>query len=88
MFLQVACGIIFGTIIAVPAHWFKRKLGAALGVMALGSSCGGTLYPIIVRNLIERVGYVAVTLFEPCDCSLIDIAMLQLPMDDADPWLH
>ena len=41
-----------------PAHWFKRRLGLALGIMALGSSVGGTLYPIIVRNLMEKLGYV------------------------------
>ena len=41
-----------------PAHWFKRKVGLALGVMALGSSLGGTLYPIIVKNLIQKIGFV------------------------------
>ena len=30
----------------------------ALGIMALGSSCGGTLFPIIIRNLINAVGCV------------------------------
>ncbi len=39
-----------------PPHWFKHKLGRALGVMALGSSVAGTVYPIIVKNLIQKVG--------------------------------
>ena len=43
----------------MPAHWFKKRIGAALGIMALGSSCGGTLYPIVVRNLMQSVGYVS-----------------------------
>ncbi|KAI0807869.1 MFS general substrate transporter [Fomes fomentarius] len=51
------CGVIFATIMGCPAHWFKHRLGLALGIMALGSSVGGTLYPIIVRNLIVRVGF-------------------------------
>ena len=55
---QIACGVIFGIIMGCPAHWFKRKLGLALGIMALGSSIGGTLYPIIVKNLMQKVGYV------------------------------
>ncbi len=41
-----------------PAHWFKHRLGMALGIMALGSSCGGTIFPIIIRNLINAVGCV------------------------------
>ena len=41
-----------------PAHWFKHKLGLALGTMALGSSLSGTLYPIIVKNLMEKIGQV------------------------------
>ncbi|KAH9928564.1 MFS general substrate transporter [Epithele typhae] len=55
--LGLACGVIFGTIVAIPAHWFKHKLGAALGVMALGSSVGGTLFPIAVKNLVQQVGF-------------------------------
>ncbi|KAI0748396.1 MFS general substrate transporter [Daedaleopsis nitida] len=55
--LGIASGTIFGTIVGAPAHWFKHRLGFALGIMALGSSVGGTLYPIIVRNLIKRVGF-------------------------------
>lgn len=40
------------------AHWFKRRKGLALGLVAVGSSIGGTLFPIATRNLIEEVGYV------------------------------
>ncbi|KAI0371653.1 MFS general substrate transporter [Pilatotrama ljubarskyi] len=55
--LGLACGVIFGVIMGCPAHWFKRRLGLALGIMALGSSLGGTCFPIAVRNLVERVGF-------------------------------
>ncbi|KAI0823576.1 MFS general substrate transporter [Trametes gibbosa] len=55
--LGLACGIIFGIVMGCPAHWFKHRLGFALGIMALGSSLGGTCFPIAVRNLIERVGF-------------------------------
>ena len=53
---QLACGIIFGPVIGVIAHWFKRRLGLALGLIALGSSIGGTIFPIATHNLIDRVG--------------------------------
>ncbi|KAI0707813.1 MFS general substrate transporter [Earliella scabrosa] len=53
----LASGTIFAIVVGCPAHWFKRRLGFALGIMALGSSVGGTLFPILVRNLIDRVGF-------------------------------
>ncbi len=43
---------------AVIAHWFKRRRGLAMGLMAMGSSFGGTLIPIAARNLIPILGYV------------------------------
>jgi len=43
---------------AVIAHWFKKRRGLAMGMMAVGSSLGGTLIPIMARNLIPIIGYV------------------------------
>ena len=54
--IQVAAGVIFGPMWAVTAHWFKRRRGMALGIQACGSSIGGTVFPIIFRNLVPRVG--------------------------------
>ncbi|CAL1705216.1 unnamed protein product [Somion occarium] len=53
----LACGMIFGPMLGVVAHWFKRKRGLALGLNAVGSSVGGTVFPIAARNLIEIVGF-------------------------------
>ncbi|KAM5538089.1 hypothetical protein V8D89_008286 [Ganoderma adspersum] len=55
--IGLACGTIFGIIMGAPPHWFKRKLGRALGTMALGSSVAGTVYPILIKNLIQKVGF-------------------------------
>ncbi|KAI8982815.1 MFS general substrate transporter [Trametes punicea] len=55
--LGLACGVIFGVSMGCPAHWFKRRLGFALGIMAVGSSLGGTCFPIAVRNLVQQVGF-------------------------------
>lgn len=41
----------------VISHWFKERRGIALGLMATGSSCGGTIFPIMVTRLINDVGY-------------------------------
>lgn len=56
--LQIGCGIIFGPLLGVVAHWFKKRKGLALGWTAVGSSLGGTLFPIAARNLIQSVGLV------------------------------
>ncbi|KAI0780472.1 MFS general substrate transporter [Trametes elegans] len=55
--MGLSCGVIFGIVMGVPAHWFKHRLGFALGIMAIGSSVGGTCFPIAVRNLVQHVGF-------------------------------
>ncbi|EPT01154.1 hypothetical protein FOMPIDRAFT_1023451 [Fomitopsis schrenkii] len=53
----LACGAIFGPTMGILPHWFKRKLGIAYGLTATGSSLGGVIFPIAVRNLIDEVGF-------------------------------
>ncbi|KAF8900548.1 MFS general substrate transporter [Mucidula mucida] len=53
----LACGGIMNPTTAVIAHWFKRRRGLAMGLMAMGSSFGGTLIPIAARNLIPILGF-------------------------------
>ncbi|KAF8875255.1 MFS general substrate transporter [Mucidula mucida] len=53
----IACGGIMSPTTAVLAHWFKRRRGLATGLMAVGSSIGGTIIPIAARNLIPKVGF-------------------------------
>ena len=54
--LKLTAGAVYAPLVAVVAHWFKRRKGVALGFMALGSSTGGTVLPIAVHNLIRLVG--------------------------------
>ena len=37
--------------------WFFQKRGAALGLVAAGSSLGGVIFPIMVVHLIPEVGF-------------------------------
>ncbi|KAF9445025.1 MFS general substrate transporter [Macrolepiota fuliginosa MF-IS2] len=53
----IAVGGIYGSSNLIIAHWFKKKRGSALGYIAIGSSIGGTIIPIIVKNLLPRVGF-------------------------------
>jgi MCP family monocarboxylic acid transporter-like MFS transporter 10 len=42
---------------SVIAHWFKKRRATALGVNAFASSIGGTVFPVVFRNLLVAVGY-------------------------------
>jgi MFS transporter, MCT family, solute carrier family 16 (monocarboxylic acid transporters), member 10 len=53
---QISSGTIYGPTLAVIPHWFQKRLGMALGIVAVGSSIGGTMFPIIARSLIPVVG--------------------------------
>jgi MCP family monocarboxylic acid transporter-like MFS transporter 10 len=53
----LSCGIIFGPTISIVSHWFKRKRSTALGIVACGSSLGGTIFPIAFNNLVQEVGF-------------------------------
>jgi MFS family permease len=54
--LQLMCGTIYAPVTPLINHWFKKKIGLAMGVSAVGSSIGGAVFPIITRKLILRVG--------------------------------
>ncbi|KAI0050889.1 MFS general substrate transporter [Auriscalpium vulgare] len=55
--IGLSSGIIFGPTMGIVAHWFKKKRSTALGVIACGSSVGGTAFPIAFRNLSVSVGF-------------------------------
>lgn len=50
-------GILFTPSLGLVATWFSRRRGLALGIVTTGNSTGGLLYPVIVRELIPRVGF-------------------------------
>lgn len=62
-YFQLACGGIFGPTTSVIAHWFSRKRGFAMGLVAVGSSVGGTVIPIAAHKLIPIVGLVGPFMF-------------------------
>ncbi|KAG9119730.1 hypothetical protein FRC07_005101, partial [Ceratobasidium sp. 392] len=55
--IGLSCGFLFGPTIAVISHWFRDRRGLAFGILASGSSIGGTVLPITVRKLIPIVGF-------------------------------
>ncbi|KAG6380143.1 major facilitator superfamily domain-containing protein [Boletus reticuloceps] len=56
--IGLASGILFGPALGIVSHWFSKRRGLALGVTAIGSSVGGTVFPIAAQKLIPEVGHV------------------------------
>ncbi|KAI3618036.1 hypothetical protein WG66_005549 [Moniliophthora roreri] len=52
----LACGCVSGPTVGVIGHWFKKRRGLAMGLRAVGSSVGGTIFPIVTKQLIGKVG--------------------------------
>ncbi|KIJ44243.1 hypothetical protein M422DRAFT_60074 [Sphaerobolus stellatus SS14] len=55
--IGISSGILFGPSLGCVVHWFKVRRSLAYAIVACGSSIGGTLFPILVRNLIPTVGF-------------------------------
>ncbi|RAL12851.1 MCT family MFS transporter [Aspergillus homomorphus CBS 101889] len=50
------CAIFQPCMSAIPS-WFRRRRGAAYGIIASGSSVGGIVFPIMMSRLIGSVGF-------------------------------
>ncbi|CAG9950133.1 unnamed protein product [Clonostachys rosea f. rosea IK726] len=50
-------GILFTPTLGLVATWFGRRRGFAIGLATLGNSTGGILYPVIVRQLLPKIGF-------------------------------
>ncbi|KAK0490622.1 major facilitator superfamily domain-containing protein [Armillaria novae-zelandiae] len=55
--IGLSCGLVFGPSVGIVGHWFRRRRGIAIGLMSTGASVGGTIFPIITRELIDAVGF-------------------------------
>ncbi|KAJ7087584.1 MFS general substrate transporter [Mycena belliarum] len=55
--IGIASGVIFGPTLAIVSHWFKRRRSTAMGIVAAGSSVGGSVIPIMVQRLIPEIGF-------------------------------
>ncbi|KZV79268.1 MFS general substrate transporter [Exidia glandulosa HHB12029] len=52
-----AGGWIYIPCVAVVSHWFKVKRPMAYGIISLGTSLGGIVFPIMFRALIPQIGF-------------------------------
>ncbi|OZJ01604.1 hypothetical protein BZG36_05583, partial [Bifiguratus adelaidae] len=52
----VGSSLLFVTSMSIPARWFTKKQGLALGIAASGGGLGGTVFVEILTKLIDTVG--------------------------------
>ncbi|GMV57594.1 MFS transporter [Betaproteobacteria bacterium PRO7] len=48
---------MFGPLLADISHWFERRRGLAVAITASGNYLAGTVWPPLVQQLIESVGW-------------------------------
>ncbi|KAJ5930363.1 hypothetical protein N7466_005856 [Penicillium verhagenii] len=53
----LGAGCLFVPCVAVLPTYFSSRLGMALGVAVSGSSLGGVIYPVVLNQLIEPIGF-------------------------------
>lgn len=54
--LGVSSGLIFAPALSVVAHYFFRKRAMAMSLASTGSPIGGTIFPVVMTNLLHRLG--------------------------------
>ncbi|TFK49230.1 MFS general substrate transporter [Heliocybe sulcata] len=70
----IGIALVFTPALAVIGHWFRRNRAFAIGIVASGSSLGGVIYPIMLQELIPRIGFgwaVRVAAFSMMLCLLV-----------------
>ena len=77
----IGAGCLFVPCVAVLPTYFSTKLGLAVGLAAAGSSLGGVIYPIVLYQLIDKLGFgwsVRVLAFIALGTLLIPIAVMKV----------
>ena len=53
----IGASMVFYPALSAVATWFFHRRALAFGIMASGSSLGGVIFPILVQNLIPKIGF-------------------------------
>lgn len=73
-------GIFFIPMMGVCATYFAKHRGIAIGIVTTGNSIGGVVYPLVVRQLLGKVGFgwtVRVLGFINVVCLLVAFALMK-----------
>ncbi|KAI1378443.1 MFS general substrate transporter [Hypoxylon crocopeplum] len=53
----LGAGMLFVPCVSIIPTYFSTKLGLAVGLASAGSSVGGIIYPIVLYQLVDRIGF-------------------------------
>ena len=53
----IGAGCLFTPCVSIMPTYFRRRLGLAQGISVAGSSLGGVIYPIVLYQLLDRIGF-------------------------------
>jgi len=55
MCFGIAGCLVYSPATAVAGHWFLKKRSTAVGIIVAGSGLGGVIYPIMLKELLEKL---------------------------------
>lgn len=55
--IGIGTGCLFVPCVAIIPQYFSTKMGAAMGLAASGSALGGVIYPVVLYQLINKIGF-------------------------------
>ncbi|KAG2077124.1 MFS general substrate transporter [Suillus decipiens] len=87
----IGFGLLFFPSMSATATHFMRYRATALGVAVAGSSVGGVVFPIMLQQLFNKVGFgwaVRISAFVCLACGIIATALVssRLPKRKPGPW--
>ncbi|KAF5103771.1 hypothetical protein DV451_001252 [Geotrichum candidum] len=53
----ISCSMVFTPSVTIVGHWFYKKRGLATGIAASGGAVGGVIFPLVLIDLMPRIGY-------------------------------
>ncbi|RDX40833.1 MFS general substrate transporter [Lentinus brumalis] len=87
----IGISLLYNPSVAVLGHWFKRRRALAIGIATGGSASGGVIMPIILGQLIPRVGFpwaVRIIAFVVMGCLVVSCLTVRtrLPLSGHFTW--
>ncbi|KAJ7153085.1 major facilitator superfamily domain-containing protein [Mycena crocata] len=56
--IGLGSGLVFPISVSILTKWWNKRRGIAIGIAASGGAFGGTIFPIVMQNLLVQVGFV------------------------------
>lgn len=53
----ISCSLLFTPCVTIVGHWFYKKRGLATGICASGGAVGGVVFPLVLIDIMPRIGY-------------------------------